>query len=341
MSAPERPLRPPHLPSFSIVIETDNLKAVGAGELKSMLGDLATQDLSPACANEVFVIQSGDVANDAIEAMRVAYPWVTVIRSAGTPNYFEAKMEGARRATGELIVLCDSDCRYAPTWLRCMLEPFARHPEIDILTGETGLRITGPYSLAMALAWSFAPFSAHTGLRRVSRYNANCAIFRRTVLLRYPIPGPMPVYRGNGVVHHQLLREGHCVIWQEPAGRCFHPMPANGPAEFFWRWLLYGHDQLLTEQWSARAGRYHGWRALGYGAIAFLKILSLISFKPLRRLPAALRNEPRRLLYLPVSAVIIVGAVSCALIGFCIACVAPGSIVDYASTRLAADEAGE
>jgi hypothetical protein len=304
-----------------------------------VLGDLATQELSPACANEVFIIQSGEVAGEVIEGMRAVYPWVTVIRSAAKPTYFEAKMEGARRATGELVVLCDSDCRYGPTWLQTLLEPLARRSDIDVLTGDTAVRITGPHSLAVALTWSFPPFSSRRELRRTRQYNANNVAFRREVLLRHPIPGGMPVYRGNGVVHFEMLRRGGCAIWVEPAARCSHPMPSTGLMPFFWRWLLYGHDQLITEQWSPRDGRRHrGLRALGLGAVALLKIISLISFKPLRRLASAVRNEPRSVLYLPVSAGIILGATSVALVGFLVACVAPGSIVDYASERLVADE---
>ncbi len=49
------------LPSFSIVIETENLAVTDIAGLEESLDSLAGQQLSPAQAREVIVIESGDV----------------------------------------------------------------------------------------------------------------------------------------------------------------------------------------------------------------------------------------------------------------------------------------
>ncbi len=336
----ERPMTPPaapvdRIPTFSIVVETENLAATDPEHLVRCLDDLARQDLSPAAANEVLLFESGDVPAALLARLRQAYPWLQVERLDAGDGYFEVKMAGARRATGELIVLYDSDCRYPPHWLRSMLLPFARNPGLAVLTGETSVRITGPHSLATILTWSFPAFSRRTRLYQVAAYNANGAVLRRDVLLACPIPDRMAVYRGNGAVHNVLLRQRGYIIWCQPEARVTHPMPAEGLIPCVWRWLLYGHDQLLTEQvvYERRLGS--GWLAWGLGgAVGFLKILSLVSWKPLRRLPRTLAEDPRRVCWLPAAAVVLLSTTLIALAGFLLALVCPGALLRQGVARL-------
>lgn len=49
------------LPSFSIVLETENLANADINKLSESLNSLVNQDLSPTQANEVLLIDSGDV----------------------------------------------------------------------------------------------------------------------------------------------------------------------------------------------------------------------------------------------------------------------------------------
>ncbi len=49
------------LPSFSIILETENLANADLEGLSKSLASLIDQDLSPTCANDVLMIDSGDV----------------------------------------------------------------------------------------------------------------------------------------------------------------------------------------------------------------------------------------------------------------------------------------
>jgi hypothetical protein len=124
-------------------------------------------------------------------------------------------------------------------------------------------------------------------------------------------------------------------VWRQPKARLIHPLPSNGPVQFYWRWLLYGHDQLLTEQetW-ARLIRPR-WAAMAIGAIAgLLKILSLASWKPLKRLPAVLAADPDRIPYLPGAVLSIICIVSVALTGFVAGLLLPGLVAEFGASKL-------
>jgi len=322
-------------PSFSIVLETENLANVPFGELSRCLDLLARQEVSPARANEVLLINSGEVPAETLSHLAATYPWLTIVQSDAGTGYFEAKMAGARRSTGDIVVFCDADCAYRSDWLQHMLEPFARRPDIDVVAGETALKVTGPYSLAMMLIWSFPPLSRRQELYPSADYLANNVAFRRAVLRRCPIPLGLPVYRGNGALHARQLRRMGYRIWRQPKARATHPLPGRGPRQFLWRWLVYGHDQLIWERFVPPAvGQVDAWHTLRRSLVALLKLLSLGSWKPLRRLPVALREDPRRLAWLPGAVGVIALATTCALIGFLIACARPGSLVEPGARRL-------
>ena len=77
---------------------------------------------------------------------------------------------------------------------------------------------------------------------------------------------------------------------------------------------------------------------VGRGVVALLKILSLVSYKPLRRLPGALQQDTvRRLVWLPAALCVLVAIMLVALAGFVLACLRPGSIVEPGAARLAAE----
>lgn len=321
------------LPSFSVVLETENLANVPAEALSACLDRLARQDISPALANEVLLIQSGDVPASLLTRLRSRYPWLSICQSDAETEYYAAKMAGARRATGDVVVFCDADCQYGPEWLRHLLLPFIED-SVQVVAGETSLRVGGPYSLAVLLAWAFPPFSRRRNLYPSPTYQANNVAFRRQLLLRYPIPCGLPMYRGSGHLHAMQLRRLGVVIWKQPKARVTHPVPTHGAAAFFWRWLLYGHDQVVRERLAlerSAASRRVRWRP---ALLALVGIVSSGTWKPLHRLPAVLRDDPKRLLVLPVALGIVWSMVTLALAGWVLGLLRPGRIVGRGAESL-------
>lgn len=237
---------PGPLPSFSIVLETENLAQADLQGLLRSLACLDAQTPSPSEANEVLLIDSGDTPVLLLAQIGQQYPWLQVAKAPEGTGYYDAKMLGARLATGEVVVFYDSDCLYETSWLYQMLSSF-QQPNVQVVAGETRTRGLGLYGTAMAISYIFPQYSGETELQSASQYFLNNVAFRRNLLMSYPIPRDLPLYRGNCVIHaRQLLEAGHR-IWRQPLARASHA-PPNGLGHFFWRFLLIGHDYYWQQQ---------------------------------------------------------------------------------------------
>lgn len=234
--------------SFSIIVETENLASADLEGLFRSIDALDRQTLSPRQANEVLMVETGDVPETVLSAIRDRYQWVNIVRIDAGLEYYQAKMRGIAMTTGEAVVLCDSDCIYNPEWLASMLAPFHRS-DVQLVAGETSLKVDGVYGLAMALTYIFPRYTRGETLQPTGGYFCNNVAFRRQLLADYPIPGKMPLYRGNCVIHaHQLAAGGH-QIWQQPNSRAFHA-PPNGFSHFVSRFFMLGYDALCISRFA-------------------------------------------------------------------------------------------
>jgi glycosyltransferase involved in cell wall biosynthesis len=310
-----RPARPAAPPAFSVVLETENLANVDPACLFRCLDSLAAQNLSATQANELVMVNSGHAPVDVLDRVRGAYPWVQIVQVPEGTGYYDAKVAGASRTSGEVVVFCDSDCRYEAGWLRAMVEVF-RDPEVEVVSGETSIPVTNPYSMAMNLVWNFPVPSGRQGLYRHTNYLANNFAIRQRVLQACPIPQGLPIYRGNCAIHSVMLRERSYTIWKQPAARSSHPTPAPSVRGFFWRWLLHGHDQFLWWRLMEARGIGPRWR-FGWqrDLVTVLRQISEVTWKPLRRLPRLLRVKPHAAVMLPVVICILPAALLVALAG--------------------------
>lgn len=236
------------LPSFSLIVETENLLNADIEGLSRSLTSIVQQTLSPENANEVLLLDSGDAPPELLFQLCDRYPWIKVYPVPESAGYYQAKMIGAKAATGEIVVYCDSDCIYESHWLENLLRPFAQNPEIPIVAGETMTRGVGIYNTAMVMAYIFPPFSGETNLAPDTQYFLNNVAFRRNFLLQHPIPTPLPLYRGNCAIHAAHLKPHS--IWRQPQAQATHAPPSS-LSHFFWRFLLIGHDYY----WQLRLNR--------------------------------------------------------------------------------------
>jgi glycosyltransferase involved in cell wall biosynthesis len=331
---PEQRPKPGGLPTFSIILETENLARVDTSALTHCLDTLARQEVSLARANEVFLMESGDAPPGLLNSLRSAYPWITIIHEIQSLGYFDAKMQGARRASGEVVVFCDSDCEYDPQWLKNLLISFRDDPEKQCVAGETSMEVTGPLSMAVQLIYgNFPPFTGKKEIFASRGYFANNVAFRKAFLLENPIPHDLPIYRGNCAVHAELLHRKGYIVWRQPQARCLHPLPTKTASEFIGRYLLHGHDHLVWSRYT-RTGPLPGRiRGLFFDLLALVKIVVLRSGRPVRKLPAVLREDPRRIAFLPVSFAIVVASTILALTGAVLTLVSPEWIMKVGIRR--------
>ncbi|PSF39426.1 glycosyl transferase family 2 [Aphanothece hegewaldii CCALA 016] len=235
------------LPNFSMVLETENLETADLEGIFRSLASLEQQKISPLQANEVWLIESGDLPPDLLKQLLNKFPWIQTYTAPSEITYYEAKMLGAKLATGEIIVYFDSDCIYQANWLKNILTPFVQNPDIQIVAGETTTRGEGFYGTAMTLIYIFPPFSSQTEITQTPQYFLNNVAFRRELLLNNPIPIDIELYRGNCVIHAQSLRSLGYSIWKQPQAKATHA-PPESLSHFFWRFLLIGYDYYWQKQ---------------------------------------------------------------------------------------------
>lgn len=289
----------PAIPSFSIILETENLATTSADGLLLSLDSLSRQELPVTEAKEVLMLNSGDASADLLTTIAHRYPWVRIIRVDDGLSYYGAKLKGASSAAGDIVVFADSDCVYSPTWLRSLVEPFCSD-EIDIVAGETMISGGGPYGLANHFTFFFDGFSSARFLYPAKTYHANNFACRRSLLERYPIPNGVSLYRGNCSLHRADLIRNGITIWGQPNARAHHAPPL--PKVFVWRYLLVGRDKFLLM------------RLIRDRNITLPKNRML--GKLYARLISICRHYPAKLLWLPVAIPIGLIAISLILAGY-------------------------
>lgn len=305
------------LPSFSIILETENLANADLEGLAKSLESLVHQDVPPTQANEVILIDSGDAPIALLGQLCDRYPWIKIHPATSSTGYYKAKMLGASLTTAEIVVYADSDCIYEPHWLRSLLTTFTQGEQIQVVAGETTTRGCSPYATAMALTYIFPQYSGNTELTTTCQYFLNNVAFRRQFLLDHPIPVELPLYRGNCVIHiDSLKRNGH-TIWLNPNARATHA-PPDGLSHFFWRFLLIGHDYYWQKRILAGFPTPHTPLSTPHspdrdptptGVSEKLKI----GCDRFRRL---FHNNPRHALYLPLALPIVLVSVFLILMGY-------------------------
>jgi len=293
-------------PSFSIVLETENLANADLEGLSRSLLSLVKQDVPPSHAKEVLLIDSGDAPANLLEQLCDRYPWITVHPAPPGTGYYKAKMLGAHLATGDIIVYCDSDCIYEPSWMKTILTTFTQGDHIQIVAGETTTRGVGPYGTAMALTYIFPQYSGETVLTSSSEYFLNNVAFRRQFLLENPIPVELPLYRGNCVLHARDLRQNGQIIWRQPKARATHA-PPHGLSHFFWRFLLIGHDYYWQNRLLAKAAVGNATAGSQQNdPMAGLQGKIKVFFERIQRMA---KNDSRHLLFLPLSLPVAIASV--------------------------------
>jgi glycosyltransferase involved in cell wall biosynthesis len=294
-----------NFPSFSLVVETENLINADIEGLSRSLASLVHQTVSLDRANEVLLIDSGDVPPQLLAQLTQRYPWIQVRQAPPDTGYYHAKMLGAKWATGEIVIYCDSDCVYEPQWLYALLQPFAENPDIQLVAGETMTRGVGIYGTAMVMAYIFPPFSGETAIAPATQYFLNNVAFRREFLLDRPIPAQLPLYRGNCAIHALNLAEAGYTLWRQPQARATHA-PPSGLSHFFWRFLLIGHDYY----WQTRLNRENNYHSdANAGLLAKTRIFY-------HRLRDAIACDYRHLIFFPLALPVALSAVLLVAVGY-------------------------
>jgi glycosyltransferase involved in cell wall biosynthesis len=297
-------------PGFSIVMETENLETAGPQHLLDALESLARQTISPQRAREVVLVNSGRVEQSVVDAIHDRFPWVAIHASAEPLDYYAAKALGTELTSGEVVLFFDSDVRYDTMWLESMLDLFGSDPSVDVVAGETSLGVSGPYTLAVLLAWAFPPWSRRSRAYSTTSYAANNVAFRRRMLEAIPIPLATGLWRGNCTLHsHRLVRAGAKML-RSPQARALHPtLPFR---EFYPRLFGAGFNDagaMILEQ------RGQGRSEWGARAYALLYVSARRCLRVVARTATVVRSYPRWWAYLPLGWPLAISGLAASLFG--------------------------
>ena len=229
--------------SFSVVLEAATITPDTQASLLICLESLADQNLLPEMAEEVLIMDVGNIDQDIAAEITNRFPWAEITRLPKGTRYFAVKMAGAKLVTGDVVVFCDSDNTYLPGWLESMVRPFAEKEGLTAVTGQTSVKPDGIYATVFALTFFFPPFEEpEVGITPAEYYFGNNSAFSRMFLLENPMPTDLPLLRGNDYVHSVRMRSKGYGLWRQPSARALHD-PPDTFAEFVRRYLARGSDR--------------------------------------------------------------------------------------------------
>lgn len=157
-------------------------------------------------------------------------------------DYYQQKNFGASRASGQLILLADSDIIPEDGWLERLLTCLEEE-KADVVCGATHLETNTFYEKAFAGFWFFPLPSETPARQRSEHFFANNVVFRAEVLRDHPF-ADLPLVRGKCLLlARDLIADGKS-IFIEPAARVTHP-PPNGAWHFIKRALCSGQDNVF------------------------------------------------------------------------------------------------
>jgi len=242
-------------PSFSILIEWENLRLAELSRPKSMLQQLAKQirDISDnlSAPPEILILYNEDVMHDdKIEPFvrENLEPCISLIdlKFISTPDlrYYEQRNYGSEKCSNEILIMLDSDTIPDDGWLINLLQPFD-DSNVFAVGGLPYMTQDDIYGKAMALLWIFPPKDdPDYGTAELPEFVPDNAAFRREFFIEHPFPESKS-YRGALCDLCYLLKDKGFKIFRQPKANVSHPPPV-GLRNIVIRSLAEGHDKYLA-----------------------------------------------------------------------------------------------
>ena len=242
-----------HFPSFSVIVEWENVRFAGNARAVRTLRALISQirelegelDRRPEL---IILYEKGAATPDTIEralalASAANAPVDITLHATEGSNYYGQKNEGAEIASRDYLLFLDSDVVPEAGWLRELLGSV--QVGVDVVAGSTYVEPTSFFGRAFGLFWFFPLRSPSLGLVETKFFYANNVIFKRKLFLAHKFPD-LPLYRGHCGALGIALRSEGVRLYQQTNARVAHPPPY--PSHFVHRALSEGYDATIREQ---------------------------------------------------------------------------------------------
>ena len=224
-------------PALSVVVPVRN----GEHSLPGLLDALAAQTVG---ALEVLVVDNN--STDGTAALAAAHPVVTEVLTETRPGSYAARNAGLARATGDVVLFTDADCRPAPGWAAA-LAGAVRAPEPALAAGPVVLgtdsptpwrRVWGAYDRAMYLDQERSVGELGAAA------TANLAVRREVLLAQGGFDGSL-ASGGDHAFTSAAVAAGHQLVYV-PEAVVHHP-PRDTLSETWklWRRLGGGYEDLV------------------------------------------------------------------------------------------------
>jgi GT2 family glycosyltransferase len=232
-------------PRVSILLLSWNTRDLTRATLDSLPGSVDKDGPS----YEVVVVDNG--SRDGSAEALAQRPDITLIRNESNLGFAPAVNQAFRCATGELILLLNSDARLAPSGLSALVQFLDDHPAV----AGVGPRYLNPDGTPQAHHYRFPTFAMtlanvstifrrlpgfsrrfreyqmldvdFTREQRVPQPSATCLLLRRTVLAEDAVfDERYPIFFNDVALARSLANAGH-ELWMTPTCVVFHERSAS------------------------------------------------------------------------------------------------------------------
>jgi len=248
--------------ALTIIMEWDNVLLAEMSRCEAMLDRLGQQierllnhqaretasglrvadQIQVILAFDIDEVPEDELVRDARRALAgVESHIIWTLAPARGATYYELKNFAVQRATGDIVVLLDSDAIPEADWLERLIGPFT-DPSIDVVGGGSYIELGGIYAKSFALGWLF-PLRKKGDLHEATSFYANNVAFRAEIIRSHPFPSLPGACRGAGRLLANELIEADVRIYRNPEARISHPPPR--PRHFVRRGIAQGRDNLI------------------------------------------------------------------------------------------------
>ncbi len=265
-------------PSFSILIEWENLRFAELEIAKRMLQNVAKQinDISDniSVPPEILILYNEDVMqDDKIEPFvrENLEPCISLIdlKIIHTPDltYYNQRNYGAKKSSNEILIMLDCDVIPDVGWLINLLQPFD-DSNVFAVGGVPYMTQDDIYGKAMSLFWIFPPKDEPDfRTAELPEFVPDNAAFRREFLIEHPFPESTS-FRGDLSDLCNLLKDKGFKIFRQPKANVAHPPPV-GLRNIAIRSLADGHDKYLA--WRGSHQRFLNKKVKKHSIVSYIK----------------------------------------------------------------------
>ncbi len=201
---------------------------------RSLLEALARQDLGEPF--DVILVENERYRHQIPPDLPTLCPRLRIVFSAERQSA-SLKNIGACQTNAELVAVLDADCLPNEAWLRVLVAVLRERPDVSAVSGRTHYGAETSYRRALSLVDRSFDDLGRPGF--TPRVSTNAALYRRSLLTRFPYPTSATPFGSAMLRMHAMARAGDVRFFFEPAAVVQHALGGWGSIRDFRRHIGY------------------------------------------------------------------------------------------------------